>query len=291
MLQLILSANSASNIYPVNVAPKFMPEPRVVLVTGASSGFGQETAALLSQRGFRVFGTSRKPSGQPGDAGYDMVRLDVDSDESVNSCVKALLEKAGRLDVLVNNAGFALTGGIEETSIEEAKAQFETNFFGAARMVRACLPAMRKKGSGQIINISSIAAELPVPFRGYYAAAKAALIAYSWALRHEVMSLGLKVSVVEPGFFHTRLAETRRATENRINDYDLMRTRAAKALEKYTENGGDPKLVAEKILQIIMTRSPRGEYLVGKSGRYRASKLLLPASMFERGVRRRYNLD
>jgi NAD(P)-dependent dehydrogenase (short-subunit alcohol dehydrogenase family) len=108
-----------------------MPEPRVVLVTGASSGFGLETATLLSQHGFRVFGNSRKPTGQSADVGYDMVRLDVDCDESVNSCVKALLEKAGRLNVLVNNAGFVLTGGIEETSIEEAKAQFETNFFGA----------------------------------------------------------------------------------------------------------------------------------------------------------------
>jgi short-subunit dehydrogenase len=267
-----------------------MAEPRVVLVTGASSGFGQETAALLSQRGFRVFGTSRKPAG-PADLGYEMVRLDVDSDESVNTCVNALLEKAGRLDVLVNNAGFVLTGGIEETSIEEAKAQFETNFFGAVRMVRACLPAMRKQGSGQIINIASLAATIPVPFEGYYAAAKAALIAYSQALRHEVTSLGLKVSVVEPGFFHTKLAETRRMSENRIDAYDQMRTRAGEALERDVQNGEDPKLVAQKILQIIMTRSPRLEYLAGKSGRYKALKLLLPESMFERGVRRRYKLD
>ena len=268
-----------------------MPDPRVVLVTGASSGFGLETAALLSQRGFRVFGTSRKPAGQPSDLGYDMVRLDVDSNESVNSCVKALLEKTGRLDVLVNNAGFVLTGGIEETSVEEAKAQFETNFFGAVRMVRACLPAMRKQGSGQIINISSIAAEIPIPFEGYYAAAKAALIAYSQALRHEVMNLGLKVSVVEPGFFHTKLAETRRSSENRIDVYDQMRTRASKALERDVVNGGDPRLVAEKIMRIVETKSPRLEYLVGKSGRYKALKLLLPESMFEKGVRRRYNLD
>jgi len=268
-----------------------MPDPRVVLVTGASSGFGLETAALLSQRGFRVFGTSRKPAGQPSDLGYDLVRLDVDSNESVNSCVKALLEKTGRLDVLVNNAGFVLTGGIEETSVEEAKAQFETNFFGAVRMVRACLPAMRKQGSGQIINISSIAAEIPIPFEGYYAAAKAALIAYSQALRHEVMSLGLKVSVVEPGFFHTKLAETRRSSENRIDVYDQMRTRAGEALERDVVNGGDPRLVAEKIMRIVETKSPRLEYLVGKSGRYKALKLLLPESMFERGIRRRYNLD
>jgi NAD(P)-dependent dehydrogenase (short-subunit alcohol dehydrogenase family) len=267
-----------------------MPEPSVVLVTGASSGFGMETATLLSQRGFRVFGTSRRPSARAG-LGYEMIRLDVDSDESVNECVNAVREKTGRLDVLVNNAGFVLSGGIEETSVEEAKGQFETNFFGAVRMVKACLPVMRRQGSGQIINISSIAAWIPIPFEGYYAAAKAALLAYSQTLRHEVKSFGVKVSVVEPGFFRTKLGETRRTSEEKIADYDRMRDRAAKALEQDIEKGGDPKTVAEKILHIVETRSPRLEYLVGKSGRYKALKLVLPESSFESGVRRRYKLD
>lgn len=267
-----------------------MPEPSVVLVTGASSGFGMETATLLSQRGFRVFGTSRKPSARAG-LGYEMIRLDVDSDESVNECVKAVLDKTRRLDVLVNNAGFVLSGGIEETSVEEAKGQFETNFFGAVRMVKACLPVMRRQGSGQIINISSIAAWIPIPFEGYYAAAKAALLAYSQALRHEVKSFGVKVSVVEPGFFRTKLGETRHTSEERIADYDQMRDRAVKALEEDIEKGGDPRTVAEKILRIVESRSPRLEYLVGKSGRYRAMKLVLPESSFESGVRRRYKLD
>jgi short-subunit dehydrogenase len=267
-----------------------MPEPTVVLGTGASSGFGMETATLLSQRGFRVFGTSRRPSARTG-LGYEMIRLDVDSDESVNECVNAVREKTGRLDVLVNNAGFVLSGGIEETSVEEAKGQFETNFFGAVRMVKACLPVMRRQGSGQIINISSIAAWIPIPFEGYYAAAKAALLAYSQTLRHEVKSFGVKVSVVEPGFFRTKLGETRRTSEGKIADYDRMRDRAAKALEQDIEKGGDPKTVAEKILRIVETRSPRLEYLVGKSGRYKALKLVLPESSFESGVRRRYKLD
>src|SRR5438876_7646800 len=139
-----------------------MPEPSVVLVTGASSGFGMETATLLSQRGFRVFGTSRKPFARAG-LGYEMIRLDVDSDESVNECVKAVLDKTRRLDVLVNNAGFVLSGGIEETSVEEAKGQFETNFFGAVRMVKACLPVMR----GRVLDRSSTYHLLPprFPFR------------------------------------------------------------------------------------------------------------------------------
>src|SRR5437870_9885492 len=135
-----------------------------------------------------------------------MIALDVDSDDSVQNGVKDLLDEAGRLDVLVNNAGYMLTGGAEETSIAEAKAQLETDFFGPVRMAKAVLPTMRKQGSGQIINISSIAAKLPVPFEPYYAAGKAALLTWSEALRYEVKNFGIKVSVLEPGFFRTNLA-------------------------------------------------------------------------------------
>src|SRR5437879_3133548 len=222
-----------------------MPESRVVLITGASSGFGRETARLLLSRGFKVYGTSRDPSAKPQEPGVGMLSLDVDSDDSVKNGVKELLDETGRLDILVNNAGYVLTGGAEETSIAEAKAQFETDFFGPVRMTKAVLPTMRKQGSGQIVNISSLAAVLPVPFEGYYAAAKAALLAWSEALRHEVKSFGIKVSVIEPGFFRTKLGETRHTSEERITDYDQMRDRAVKALEEDIEKGGDPRTVAE----------------------------------------------
>ena len=268
-----------------------MPTPKVVLITGASSGFGKETAALLSQRGFRVFGTSRRPSHEDAGFGVEMVQLDVDSDGSVGSAINKLVDSTGRLDVLVNNAGFVLTGGIEETSVDEAKAQFETNFFGTVRMVRAVLPVMRKQQSGQIINVSSIAAFLPVPFEGYYAAAKSALIAYSDALRYEVKTLGIRVSVVEPGFFRTNLVPTRRTATELIGDYDKLRSKAVDALEEDFSKGGDPKRVAETILHIVESRSPRFEYLVGKAGRYRALKQILPGPMFESAVRRHWKLD
>src|SRR5437899_11856185 len=171
-----------------------MPENRVVLITGASSGFGRETARLLLGRGFKVYGTSRNPSARPQEQGVGMIALDVDSDNSVQNGVKELLDEAGRLDVLVNNAGYVLTGGAEETSIAEAKAQLETDFFGPVRMTKAVLPTMRKQGSGQIVNISSLAAVLPVPVEGYYAAAKAALLAWSEALRPEHKSSGINVT-------------------------------------------------------------------------------------------------
>ncbi len=147
-----------------------MSTEAVVLVTGASSGFGKLTGSLLAQRGFRVFGTSRKASGKQD--GVEMVQLDIASDQSVKECVSNVLQKAGRIDVLVNNAGQVLTGGLEETSVEEAKAHFDSNFFGAVRMVNAVLPDMRKRRSGRIVNVASLAGTFPVPFEGYYGAAK-----------------------------------------------------------------------------------------------------------------------
>src|SRR5260370_12212230 len=156
-----------------------MPESRVFLITGASSGFGRETSRLLLGRGLKVSGTSRNPSAKPQESGVGMMTVDVGSDSSVEKCVKELLDEAGRLDVLVNNAGYVLTGGAEETSIAEAKAQFETDFFGPVRMAKAVLPIMRKQGTGQIINLSSLAAVLPVPFQGYFAAANTPLLSCS----------------------------------------------------------------------------------------------------------------
>lgn len=220
-----------------------------------------------------------------------MIALDVDSDSSVQNGVKELLDEAGRLDVLMNNAGYVLTGGAEETSIAEAKAQFETDFFGPVRMAKAALPIMRKQGTGQIINISSLAAILPVPFEGYYAASKAALLAWSEALRHEVKSLGIKVSVIEPGFFKTNLGNTRKVTKDTIRDYDELRLRATAKLDEDFENGADPKTLAQTVLRIITTKNPKLEYAVGSEKRYKTLKHLMPQSIIENGVRKHWKLD
>jgi NAD(P)-dependent dehydrogenase (short-subunit alcohol dehydrogenase family) len=268
-----------------------MAENRVVLITGASSGFGRETARSLLSHGFKVYGTSRNPSSKPQEPGVGMLALDVDSDDSVQTGVKELLDETGRVDVLVNNAGYVLTGGAEETSIAEAKAQFETDFFGPVRVTKAVLPTMRKQGSGQIINLSSLAAVLPVPFESYYAAAKAALLAWSEALRHEVKSLGIKVSVIEPGFFKTNLGNTRRIAKFPIRDYDNLRLQAIAALDEDFENGADPQIVADTVLRIIKSKNPKLEYAVGGEKRYRTLKHLLPQSVIESGVRRHWKLD
>jgi NAD(P)-dependent dehydrogenase (short-subunit alcohol dehydrogenase family) len=268
-----------------------MAEPRVVLITGTSSGFGRETARLLLGHGFKVYGTSRNPSARPQEPGVGMLALDVDSDESVRSGVKELLDEAGRLDVLVNNAGYVLTGGVEETSIGEAKSQLETDFFGPVRMVKAVLPTMRKQGAGHIVNISSLAAVLPGPFEGYYAAAKAALLAWSEALRHEVKNFGIKVSVIEPGFFKTNLGNTRKTAKFTIREYDEMRHRVMATLDEDFENGADPSIVGETVLRIITSRNPRLEYAVGGEKRYKTLKRIVPHSLIETGVRRHWKLD
>ena len=267
-----------------------LPDEAVVLVTGASSGFGRLTASFLAERGYVVFGTSRKAASMSGD-GFEMIQLDITSDQSVKECVSTILQKTGRIDVLVNNAGQAVTGGLEETSVDEAKAHFDSNFFGTIRMVNAVLPDMRKRRSGHIVNLSSLAATFPVPFEGYYASAKAALLTYTEVLRQEVKSLGIKVSVVEPGFFRTNLLNARTAAAHPIGDYDETRKRAQAALVESFVKGADPKEVAETIVKIIQTPSPALHYVVGKEGSYLLLKRILPLSVMESMTRRHWRLD
>src|SRR5215510_322887 len=157
-----------------------MSSQKVVLITGASSGIGLSIARLLAQKGLTVFGASRNPDAAEHVAAVEVLPLDVRSDESVKACVNTVLVRAGRLDILVNNAGYMLGGAVEEVTIEEAKAQFETNFFGTMRTVKAALPVMRQQRSGTIINISSLAGLVPgPPFFGMYSASKFALEAYT----------------------------------------------------------------------------------------------------------------
>lgn len=186
-----------------------MQGKRVVLITGASSGFGQLLGQALSEKGYRVFGTSRNPAWSTPASGMTMLALDVRDGASVTACVQSVLSTSARLDVLVNNARYVHEGPLEEVSLEELKAVFETNFFGAVRMVNAVLPAMRRDRSGHIIHVSSLAGLLPLPFWGAYSASKCALEGYSESLRHELKPLGIHVSLVEPSFYKTRLASNK----------------------------------------------------------------------------------
>src|SRR5256886_13513568 len=228
---------------------------QTILVTGASSGIGQATARLLAERGFTVFGTARKRESAQSQ-GVTMVALDVRSDDSVRACVEQVVAKAGRLDVLVNNAGYTVTGAAEETSIDEAKAQLETNFFGAVRMVNAVLPAMRKAGAGKIINIGSLAGITAIPFSAFYTASKFAIDGYSEALWHEVRPFGIHVTVLEPGFIHTKIGETTQTAARQLAPYDGVRQRAQAALARQVQHGIAPEKVAATVLRAIESRNP-----------------------------------
>jgi short-subunit dehydrogenase len=264
---------------------------KVVLITGASSGIGRVTASLLAKNGYRVFGTSRQPdTNTPSE--YEMLQLDVRSDRSVNGCIRSLMERTGRLDVLINNAGYKLTGALEETSLPEAQSQFETNFFGTVRMVKAVLPIMRRQRDGQIINLGSLAGLIGVPFHGFYSASKYALEGYTEALRHEVKGLNIRVSIIEPSFFRTHLASSARSSAEVISEYSGMRERVLRVFEKSVQTGADPNLVAKLILSIIESRAPQLRYRIGKDAkRLPRIKAIVPAAAFEAGVRRNFHLD
>jgi len=177
---------------------------KVVLITGASSGLGRAIATELHQRGHRVFGTSRNP--QAHAAPWPMLALDVCSDASVRACVDAVLAEAQRIDVLVNNAGHALIAALEETSLEQARAQMETNYFGALRMMLAVLPAMRARNAGHLINMSSVSGALGLPFAAAYGASKHALEGVSEALAHELHGTPIRVTLIEPDGMRTGIA-------------------------------------------------------------------------------------
>jgi NAD(P)-dependent dehydrogenase (short-subunit alcohol dehydrogenase family) len=269
-----------------------MPNPRVVLITGASSGVGRSTARLLSERSFTVFGTSRNPSSADGIPGVEMLPLDVHADDSVRACVEAVVNRSGRLDVVINNAGYELAGALEELSSEEARAQFETNFFGVIRMVNAVLPHMRQQRRGHIINVSSLTGLTAVPFLGIYSASKFALEGYTEALRQEVKPFNIQVSLTEAGFLRTPMMNHRQVGARRMTEYDPWRQRALHAIRASEEKAPGPEVVAETLFGIISSNSPRLRYLIGQHAKSVARlRWFLPAGMFEQGVRRSFSLD
>ena len=269
-----------------------MSEPQVVLVTGASSGVGKAATQLLAAHGFRVFGTSRNPSANGNPPGVTMLPLDVRADGSVAACVSAVSDQARRLDVLVNNAGFEQAGALEEISLDEARAQFETNFFGVLRMVNAVLPIMRRQRSGRIINVSSLSGIAPIPFMGIYSASKFAVDGYTEVLRHEVKPLGIHVSQVEPGFLKTPMMDHRQTAARRIADYDPWRQRAYDAFRVQEEKGPGPEVVAETILKIATSNRPRLRYTVGQQAKVITRlRQFLPEAAFEQGTRSTFKLD
>jgi NAD(P)-dependent dehydrogenase (short-subunit alcohol dehydrogenase family) len=260
-----------------------MQPPRVVLVTGASSGLGQCIARTLAARGHRVFGTSRKPVADDG--AVRMLALDVDDDASVSRCVGAVLAAEQRIDVLVSNAGVGLCGAVEDSALDEIRWQMETNFFGAVRMLRAVLPAMRAQGSGRILTIGSLGGLVGMPYQAFYSASKFALEGLTEALRLELAGSGIDAAIVEPGDFRTGFTDARVfARGARSPAHQERLARVAAIYERDERNGADPQRVGDLVARLVEARRIGVRYSVGRWDQ-RASvfaKRLLPAAWFER---------
>ena len=259
---------------------------KVVLITGASSGIGKACAAHLAARGFRVFGAQRhRPPAETAARGVEMLAMDVNDDHSVDAGVRALLAQAGRIDAVVNNAGNAYMGAVEDTSIAEAKAQLETNFFGVLRVCRAVLPIMRRQGGGHIINISSLAGVLGLPFSGLYSASKFALEGMTESLRWETRRFGIRVVLIEPGDFATQLPAARRTVHGaETNDvYRAALTKFGAQQAKDEAAAPTPEPIAQLVERILRDPSPRLRYSVGMLGQRIVIPLkrLLPQRVFE----------
>jgi len=264
----------------------------IALVTGASSGIGAATAQRLAMAGYKVYGTSRN-SGQSGAQSFKMLVLDVTSDESVEAAVMELIRLEGRIDLLVNNAGFGVApAGAEESSIKQAKAIFETNFFGLIRMTRAVVPHMRRQGSGRIINIGSVLGFLPMPYGALYSATKHAVEGYSESLDHELRTRGIRVSVIEPAYTKTQFDANLMAPDAQLDEYREVRALLDKVLKQVIATGDEPTVVADAVLQAAMAVRPKLRYTAGGfANRLRLFRRFAPARLVDAGIRKDLWLD
>lgn len=264
----------------------------IALVTGASSGIGQATAKRLALGGYKVYGTSRR--GAPaGERSFEMLALDVTSDESVEAAVTKVMRLDGRIDLLVNNAGFSIApAGAEESSIAQARSLFETNFFGLVRMTRAVVPHMRHQGAGRIINIGSILGFLPAPYMALYAATKHAIEGYSESLDHELRTRGIRVSVIEPAYTKTQFDAHLMEADSKLDEYREVRAALGKQLKESLAAADEPGVVAAVVLQAATAARPKLRYTAGGvASRLRWLRRFAPAAMVDAGIRKEWQLD
>jgi len=264
----------------------------IALVTGASSGIGKATAKRLATAGYKVYGTSRRGA-QSGQRFFAMLPLDVTSDESVEAAVRELIRLEGRIDLLVNNAGFGVApAGAEESSIDQAKAIFETNFFGLIRMTRAVVPHMRRQGNGRIVNIGSVLGFLPMPYGALYAATKHAVEGYSESLDHELRTRGIRVSVIEPAYTKTQFDANFLAPDSKLDEYREVRALLDKVLKEVMATADEPTVVADVVLEAAIADRPKLRYAAGGlANRLRLLRRFAPAGLVDAGIRKDLRLD
>lgn len=264
----------------------------VAIVTGASSGIGQASAQRLAAAGYKVYGTSRR-GGPAGGQAFEMLPLDVTSDPSVEALVSEVMRREGRIDLLVNNAGFGVApGGAEESSIEQARAIFETNFFGLIRMTRTVLPPMRQRGSGRILNMSSVLGFLPMPYGALYAATKHAVEGYSESLDHELRTRGIRVSVIEPAYTKTPFDANLLEPDSKIDAYRAACVAVNARVKEIMATAEEPGVVADVVLKAALAANPKLRYTAGVlAGRLRLLRTYAPTGLMDAGIRKDLRLD
>lgn len=268
------------------------PNRPIALVTGASSGIGKATAERLAAAGYTVYGSSRRGA-QERQLPFTMLPLDVTNDESVEAIVSKVIELEGRIDLLVNNAGFGVApAGAEESSIKQAQAIFDTNFMGMVRMTRAVVPHMRQHGNGRIINIGSVLGFLPLPFGALYAATKHAMEGYSESLDHELRTRGIRVSVVEPAYTKTQFDANFMEPDAKLEEYRQIRASLSATLKAVMDIADPPDVVADVVLKAATTAHPKLRYTAGKlAARLSLLRRFAPAAVLDSGIRKDLRLD
>ena len=265
---------------------------KVVLITGGSSGIGKSIGEFLTDKGFVVYGTSRHPE-KYSNSKFSLIALDVANNSSIKKAVEEVIGKEGRLDVLVNNAGAGITGPLEEIPEVEIKRNFETNLFGPINVIKAVLPQMRKQSSGMVINITSIAGYMGLPYRGIYSASKGALELITETFRMELKDFNIKMVNVAPGDFATNIAAGRyHAPVIKGSAYEKKYGSVLKAIDEDVNKGNDPIKVAEAIYKIINTERPKIHYKVGAFMQKFSIvlKRILPDKVYERLLLNHYKL-
>jgi NAD(P)-dependent dehydrogenase (short-subunit alcohol dehydrogenase family) len=265
---------------------------KVVVITGGSSGIGKAVGEFLTDKGFVVYGTSRNPE-RTKDSKFTLLQMEVTDAKSIQNFFQQVIQLTGKIDVVVNNAGIGITGPIEETPTEEIKKAFDTNFFGPIDVMKAALPQMRKQKSGLIINITSIAGYMGLPYRGVYSSSKSALEIITEAIRMEVKSFGIQVVNVAPGDFATNIASGRyHAPILDSSEYKISYGNTLKMMDEHVDSGSNPNQMAEAIYKIIQTPNPKIHYKVGAFIQKFSIvlKRILPDRLYEKILMKHYKL-
>ena len=264
---------------------------KTALVTGASSGIGRATALALSKAGYRVIGTSRKAAAGEVRNGVRIIACDVTDDSSVAEAVALARAELGSIDLLVNNAGYAVSGAAEESSVEQVRALFDTNFLGVVRVTNALLPLMRQQGHGRILNIGSVVGLIPGPFGAYYAASKHAIEGYSESLDHEVRMFGIRVAVIEPWATKTSIEANSPQGDRPVAAYAQTLAKYRKAFDAAMAAGDSAEDVAATVVTAAQDQVPKLRYPSGKAARQTSlARRFLPRAVFDRTLRKQFNI-